>query len=393
MSKKAKPSLILELGEKGGTLEFHTPDEVVTWLTEETAKWQWLSSIPESRNGPAAFNQIHGQINPILQQWRQAVDDSNASLAPIASIKSSVESRINSQGFWLSSSEIGAFLLKLSGESSPTAAAGAYIALGGTYTPQNQPQHPQFIEGVLQAFLFRNEIEWTATTHREALENLKRQYSGNISVQKKNAEQLAETNQVLNAHFSKELKEQKAKLDTLHEEQTKTFSDLIAEHEKNLKAIEDAYDQKLALRKPVEYWDSRRVGHNWKALIYAIISLVVGWFLFDGLGGAAHDLFLNLKPEEQPKMWQVGVFAVAAFFAIWLERILVRLFVSNMHLATDAAERVTMLQTYLSIIREGSEFAPDDKKLILERLFKPATDGMVKDDGAPPTLVELLSRK
>ena len=52
-----------------------------------------------------------------------------------------------------------------------------------------------------------------------------------------------------------------------------------------------------------------------------------------------------------------------------------------------------MLQTYLSIIREGSVFAPEDKKLILERLFHPATDGLVKDDAAPPSPLEILSRR
>ena len=116
-----------------------------------------------------------------------------------------------------------------------------------------------------------------------------------------------------------------------------------------------------------------------------VILIAFGWL--------AYEIFLNVPPNEKPQVWQVGVFSVAAFFGIWLERILVRLFVSNIHLATDAEERVTMLQTYLSIIREGSEFAPEDKKLILERLFHPAADGLVKDDGAPPSPLEMLSRR
>ena len=59
------------------------------------------------------------------------------------------------------------------------------------------------------------------------------------------------------------------------------------------------------------------------------------------LGWLAYEIFLNVPPNEKPQIWQVGVFSVAAFFGIWLERILVRLFVSNIHLATDAEERVT----------------------------------------------------
>lgn len=385
--------LILDLGDKGGQFEFKNPDDLNAWLAEEVAKWQWMNQIPQAQSGPVAFGQIQGQINSLIQQWRQVIDDPTAAQTPIASIKNSIESSVSAQGFWLSSSENGSFLLKLKEERGPTAAAGAYVALGGAYSPQNQSLHPQFIDGVIEAFLYKNEIEWSATLHREALEKLKHQYSGNIADQKRKAEQLAETNELLNSHFSKSLKEKSAQMDQLHEDQIKAFEELTDEHKKNIETIEETYNQKLALLKPVQYWDNRRKGHNKKAIVYAIACTIIGVGLFGGLGWVAYELFLNIKVGEQPKVWQMGVFAVAAFFAIWIERILVRLFVSNIHLATDAEERVTMLQTYLSIIREGSEFAPDEKLLILERLFHPATDGMIKDDGAPPTFVELLSRK
>ena len=74
-------------------------------------------------------------------------------------------------------------------------------------------------------------------------------------------------------------------------------------------------------------------------------------------------------------------------------RILVRMFLSNLHLATDAAERRTMILTYLSMSREGAEFTKDDKKLIVQHLFRSASDGLVKDDAAPPTIFEMLTRK
>lgn len=393
MSAKKKPSLVLELGEKGGPLEFQTPDELQQWLAEEISKWQWMRKIPQCSQGPAGIINLQGGIAPYIQQWRELQSDVEAAQDPIRALKNTIEANVNGQSFWLSSSEKGGFLLSVLEKRGPTAAAGAYVSLGGTYSPQNQPIHPQYIDGVIDAFLFRNEIDWTATVHREALEKLKSQYAGNIADQKKKAEQLAESNEILNVHFSKTLKEKKEALDSLHASQTQEFADLLVQHENNLKAIEVAYDQKLALLKPVQYWNARRKAHNKKAKKYAIASAIAGLLLFLALGGIAYDLFLNVPAGEQPKPWQVGVFAVAAFFAIWFERILVRLFVSNMHLGTDAEERVTMLQTYLSIIREGSDFAPEDKKLILERLFYPAADGLVKDDAAPPTFLEFLSRK
>jgi hypothetical protein len=73
-------------------------------------------------------------------------------------------------------------------------------------------------------------------------------------------------------------------------------------------------------------------------------------------------------------------------------RIIVRLFLSQVHLAADAAERMTMVQTYLSLKEGGSTFKDDDLRLILGALFRPTSDGIVKDDGLPWGALEYLTR-
>lgn len=392
MTEKTKPSLVLELGEKGGHLEFSDPNEVQKWFDEEQSKWHWMNQIHEVSSALSSFSQLRQAAVQILNQWMQQTTP-EAAQQYITALKNHFESAVPLQSLWLSSSPTGAFILRLKEERMPLVAAGAYLALGGAYSPQSQPQHPLLLEGVIDGFLYKREIDWTATSHREALEKLKQQYSKNLSDQKRKYQEIEQANGALNTKFD-ELLEAKAKLlDEQYAKQNVEFSQLIATHEANLKSIENAYDQKLALWKPVEYWEARGRSHGMKSTKFAIASVVTGVFILGLLGWLAYKIFLNVPPTEKPQVWQVGVFSVAAFFSIWLERILVRLFVSNMHLSTDAEERVTMLQTYLSIIREGSEFAPEDKKLILERLFHPATDGLVKDDGAPPSPIEMLSRR
>ena len=218
------------------------------------------------------------------------------------------------------------------------------------------------------------------------------QYSNNISEQKNVFQLIEQKNGALNSQFGDALTTQFKLLEELHSSQSVEFNKLVKTHEDNLKAIENAYDQKLALRKPVEYWGERGEAHAKKANTFARVSVGAGVLVLLVLSFLAYKTFFTIPPDGKPQVWQVGVFSIGAFFGIWLVRMLVRMFVSNLHLATDADERVTMLQTYLSIIREGSEFAPEDKKLILERLFHPATDGMVKDDGAPPSPLEILTR-
>ncbi len=79
-------------------------------------------------------------------------------------------------------------------------------------------------------------------------------------------------------------------------------------------------------------------------------------------------------------------------FTIWGVRLVVRMFLSHIHLATDAAERVVMVKTYLSLIEGDRVKSVEDRQLILQALFRPASDGIVKDEGIPPSFLELLTR-
>lgn len=393
MTEKVKPTLVLELGEKGGHLEFEQPAEVQQWFDDEQVKWHWMAQIHETSSATDQFTNIRQVAAQFIQQWTLHQADPDAAQSAISALKSHFESAIPAQSLWLSSSPTGAFILRLKEERHQMVAAGAYLSLGGAYRAQSQQMQPQILEGVIEGFLYKREIDWTATAHREALEKLKQQYSRNLAEQKRKLQELEKENDSLNTKFGGALEAKAKLLDDLHVSQGGEFKLLIETHENNLKSIENAYDQKLALLKPVKYWNTRKNSHGSKARNFAIASGVVGVIILVLLGWLAYKIFLNVPTGEKPQVWQVGVFSVAAFFGIWLERILVRLFISNMHLATDAEERVTMLQTYLSIIREGSEFAPEDKKLILERLFHPAADGLVKDDAAPPSPLEMLTRR
>ena len=153
------------------------------------------------------------------------------------------------------------------------------------------------------------------------------------------------------------------------------------------------YDQKLALQKPVEYWQTKESHHKSRSFGFGIAAILVGLVLVSLLGISTYEVLSPLGANENPKNWQIGVLLIALFFSIWLMRIIVRLFLSHLHLAGDASERRTMIQTYLAMSRDGSNFGPEDKKLILQHLFRSASDGLVKDDAAPPTPLEMLTRK
>ena len=67
--------------------------------------------------------------------------------------------------------------------------------------------------------------------------------------------------------------------------------------------------------------------------------------------------------------------------AFWIIRITVKIALSNLHLSEDAYERVVMIQTYLSFVKEG-QIEKNDKNLILSSLFRTSNIGIIQDESS-----------
>lgn len=111
-----------------------------------------------------------------------------------------------------------------------------------------------------------------------------------------------------------------------------------------------------------------------------------------GLGWLIHDLLRTAQPNAAPEAWRLAMVVLIGLFAVWGVRLVVRMFLSHLHLATDAAERVVMARTYLSLLEGDRLASKEDRQLILQALFRPASDGIVKDEGVPFSLAEVLTR-
>ena len=90
--------------------------------------------------------------------------------------------------------------------------------------------------------------------------------------------------------------------------------------------------------------------------------------------------------------WELIVFAIFVSLGIWLIRILVRIFLSHLHLTNDAYERVTMITTYLAMLKSGHALKDEDKQLILQVIFRPSISGLIKDEAAPPTIIDVFAK-
>jgi Family of unknown function (DUF6161) len=67
-----------------------------------------------------------------------------------------------------------------------------------------------------------------------------------------------------------------------------------------------------------------------------------------------------------------------------------RMFLSNIHLQSDAAQRATMTEVYVAFEKEGRAMPNLDRAFILEAMFRPVTMGVVKEDATPPHPMEAI---
>jgi Family of unknown function (DUF6161) len=90
--------------------------------------------------------------------------------------------------------------------------------------------------------------------------------------------------------------------------------------------------------------------------------------------------------NEKTPLGVIGVTAslllltTTCFF--WYIRFMLKLYLSEHHLGIDADERAIMAETYLAFKNDGS-VDEKDRALILTPLFRPSSDGIVKEDSSP----------
>lgn len=90
------------------------------------------------------------------------------------------------------------------------------------------------------------------------------------------------------------------------------------------------------------------------------------------------------------KIWEYGFLIFATTLVIWLIKIFVKIALSNYHLSVDAGGRVIMIRTYLALLKEGKGFEAEDKKVMLDNIFRPTNIGVIQDETSV-TITDVIS--
>ncbi len=177
------------------------------------------------------------------------------------------------------------------------------------------------------------------------------------------------------------------------------FAKQIDDNKKQLAEVKEFYTEELRTQAPTKYWTDKAETHSrlgkWFLAAFAAAAV--------GLAGTAYALGLDLvaaiaQAQGNAADGLVGletalsrflVFLVPTFFAVWLLRIVLRIALSNLALADDARHRVTLIQTFRSLLEDQKKLEAPDRILMLQALFRPLP-GAREDESAPPNWFDVL---
>lgn len=390
-----KPVLSIDLGHELGVVNWRSIDEIEEWLEHERTGWAWLrTALPLDQS-------IAGIMK--LQLWQEGVLKDSVTQARSAASEKDLQRALNS----LSSALIERFVQRRAIPSSsprakyifsikdPVVAAHVLGSMLG-----NDPPAPtrHALLGAFLAFAYESQLNpdtsrAVADSLTESLAQLKIEHEA-LRAQ---AGELADRFSSLASDVGSLHADQRKTFDQGEQQRRTAFDTTMDVTKESLKSLEETYNKKLALDSAVQYFQKKARNHMVLSWMFGIAAAVVGvlFVFFANEFAGAFLAGVNTQSEGVPvaPAWEiVAVAGLAATLVFWGLRILVRLLLSHLHLHTDMKSRATLMQTYLSLIREGSGLKDDDRKLIIQMLFRPITDGLVRDDAAPPGPWDAINR-
>lgn len=166
--------------------------------------------------------------------------------------------------------------------------------------------------------------------------------------------------------------------------------------EKRINDLEETYNNKLKLEAPEQLWKDRAKEHQKSAtywsggLILASVALIIAssWFII-----VLHDYSIgNLK--EAPFISRSFILVSVISFFIYVVRVLIKIVLSNHHLATEYRQKAALTRFYQSLTYAGTDIDKDERLIIMNALFSRVDTGLVKVDGSNDNdaLLALLSK-
>lgn len=393
------PLFSLDLGSNGGILAPTSIEELMTWLRNEINFWSWAQDErPGHHKGAldAAIGPLHNAVNQAEQAGSyRASGNPEASQTHALYARDQIAVAFGEKGLPHSSSQLGTRVHQLS---SDRKFALAYLfpmlpsetTAGYMFDAKDLGSWAGFMSGLVDSAKLFGDVSSHMAAKNRAMDELHARAERMLGERREALNELHREFVRTTKEISSAMSSQEERFNAKLEDVESSHSTALEKHSGEMINLRETFQQSMTLRAPVEYWQSKAYSHNTKATTLAkVVAASLGATLL-----AVATLLAYFPPFDngKPDPLKLSLIALVAVLGVWAIRLVVRMFLSHTHLATDAEERVTMVKTYLALLEGDKLPSDDDRKLVLSALFRPAADGLVKDEGLPHPLLEVLTR-
>jgi hypothetical protein len=390
MNEDTKPYFQFLPARTDSPTVFKTPAAFLKWAERFSAAWEPTLALDVNvvPGGPMrnSFTTTRDQIRASVAAARQLAESESPETR--AQTEKLFRRIFNNRGI-PATTEFPEYVAELRASRGDLVAVAAIASLSPTEPNTTLESHlPEYRLGAFATLMFQMGLQ---TPSNAAVRKLRSEYESAISDSASDKEQFKSAAALALADVASKLQEQlssdRLEIDAVIAEFVNDGNSAVD----SVKSTEKAYLEQMRLQAAVTYWSTEATKHRrseskirkW-LITYAIgaVLAIVGLLLL-----LSHFAANSTDLVQYVKYTAIGVLFTTV--TIWVGRILLRLFLSERHLSIDAEERVTMVQTYLALTKE-SKLEPADRPLVLANLFRSGTDGIVKDDGSPDTMLTAI---
>lgn len=391
----------IQFKTESGTRWFDDPSKLLQWVQEQRALYSFHSNFSNRYDMQQIFQQFDLSWNALqklitngLQRFQS--DPSNYNNR-VEQWVTQFQTQLANKVLFTTDAPYSEFITRQAQKRPELAVAAIAVIFDrritniDSYTLEGIGQAQGYLSGNTQ----REEdesVKLSAIIDRwdSELHDCKDKWVSDFNNEVQDANQLNEKTKELIERWEEQVTEQTAELGMSKTQFKDSFTKTYNDSKDDLERLTRTYDDKLALHASVRYWGIQQKQHQGKVKAYGIALVIIVLIVIIGLV-AFSNIVLD-QSFSDIKVSKLLTAAVLTTFGIWAVKILANIFMSHMHLSTDAQERRTMMHTYLALSRKGHGPKDEDKQLILQTLFRPSTSGMVKEDAGPTHLVDMVNR-
>lgn len=395
---KSKAVVSIVLGRSPYQETFNNVEELEKWLANERRQFDWIENaisaeVTHDRDYleklRGIINGWHKAVSKLISDWKSHAHDEKELKKTIDDHRIALLGGYKAEEIFLSSSRDMAFIFGLRDDRSMLVAAYALCFLMNL----DMPSTKDATEGLFWALRYREGSLEAIKAQASVLEILATKWSGNFQEQCKKNQESADNQHSRSATLISELESLKHEARTQLEQEKADHAELQEMLKADLENIKNAFSMGLAMKEPVTYWMTKR-NHHQKVMWYMAGGTFLVALISVSVFICVAYQFSQANVGQNPYPLYGILFAILTG-GIWLTRICSKIFISNLHLRTDADERVTMCQTYLAMLALGAGLTETDRRLMLQTLFRPSSTGFIKEDGPSGffELMKILDRK